>query len=37
MRTTRTSSFSHSGLIEQLEYEGFTHAQAGYGVNQTGL
>lgn len=27
-------SFSRSGLIEQLEYEGFTHDQAVYGVNK---
>lgn len=26
------SSFSQSGLIEQLEYEGFTQADAAYGV-----
>ena len=35
-----TSNFSRQGLIEQLESEygdGFTHAQAVYGVNQTGL
>ena len=34
------SAFSRQGLIEQLssEYgEGFTHAQAVYGVSQTGL
>ncbi len=33
-------AFSRDGLIEQLESEfgaGFTHAQAVYGVNQTGL
>lgn len=30
----RSSSFSRTGLIEQLEYEGFTHKQAVYGVNQ---
>ena len=30
-------SFSRSGLIEQLEFEGYTPAQAIYGVNQTGL
>jgi hypothetical protein len=29
--------FSRSGLIEQLEYEGFTHSQAAYGVNKVGL
>ena len=27
-------SFSKSGLIEQLEYEGFTHEQAVYGADQ---
>lgn len=31
-----TMSFSRSGLIEQLEYEGFTHSQAEYGVSQAG-
>ncbi len=29
--------FSRSGLIGQLEYEGFTTAQATYGVNAAGL
>jgi Host cell surface-exposed lipoprotein len=28
------SSFSRSGLIEQLEFEGFTHAQAVFGVQK---
>ena len=35
-----TMAFSRQGLIEQLSSsagEGFTHAQAVYGVNQTGL
>jgi hypothetical protein len=32
-----TSAFSHSGLVEQLVYEGFTTAQAEYGVSRTGL
>ena len=32
-----SSSFSRSGLIEQLEYEGYTEQQAVYGVNQAGL
>jgi len=27
------TSFSYQGLVEQLEYEGFTHAQAVYGAN----
>jgi hypothetical protein len=31
------SSFSRSGLIDQLEYEGFTPDQAEYGVNKAGL
>ncbi|MBV1728859.1 MAG: Ltp family lipoprotein [Methanobacterium sp.] len=30
------SAFSRQGLIEQLEYEGFTRQQAEYGVDQTG-
>lgn len=30
------SSFSRSGLIEQLEFEGFTSAQAVYGVTKAG-
>jgi len=32
-----TSSFSRSALINQLEYDGFTPAQAQYGVSQAGL
>ena len=35
-----TEAFSRAGLIQQLESSagsGFTHAQAVYGVNQTGL
>ena len=32
-----SSSFSHSGLVDQLEYEGFSPAQAEYGVGTTGL
>ena len=31
------SSFSRSGLIEQLMFEGYTAEQATYGVDQTGL
>jgi hypothetical protein len=31
------SAFSRSGLIDQLEYEGFSKAQAVYGVTQAGL
>jgi hypothetical protein len=30
-------AFSRSGLIDQLEFEGFTPAQAEYGVGTTGL
>ena len=29
-------AFSRQGLIEQLEYEGFTHTQAVYGVDHVG-
>ncbi len=32
-----SSSFSHNGLVEQLVFEGFTQAQAEYGVSTTGL
>ena len=28
------SSFSYNGLVEQLEYEGFTSSQAEYGANK---
>lgn len=31
------SSFSRSGLIDQLLFEGFTPAQAEFGVRTTGL
>ena len=31
------STFSKSGLIDQLLFEGFTQAQAEYGVSTTGL
>lgn len=31
------TSFSHSGLVDQLLYEGFTAEQAEYGVSTTGL
>ena len=27
-------TFSRSGLIEQLEYEGYTHDEAVYGVDK---
>ena len=27
-------SFSRSGLIHQLEFDGFTHSQAAYGVSK---
>ena len=30
-------SFSHSGLVDQLVYEGFTDAQAEYGVSHNGI
>lgn len=30
------SAFSYSGLIEQLEYEGYTHEEAVYGVDNCG-
>lgn len=29
--------FSRAGLVDQLIFEGFTPAQAEYGVSQTGL
>jgi outer membrane murein-binding lipoprotein Lpp len=32
----RTMAFSRKGLIEQLEYEGFTPQQAEYGVQAVG-
>ena len=32
----RTMPFSYSGLIEQLEYEGYTHQEAVYGVDNCG-
>ncbi len=31
------SAFSRSGLIDQLEFEGFTTEQATYGVDKAGL
>jgi hypothetical protein len=31
------TAFSRRGLIEQLVYDGFTQAQAEYGVSTTGL
>ena len=31
------AAFSRSGLIGQLKYEGFTSAQAKYGVKKAGL
>lgn len=31
------SSFSHSGPVMQLVYDGFTQAQAEFGVGTTGL
>ena len=33
----RSSAFSYTGLIDQLEYNGFTYEQAVYGVDQAGL
>jgi len=32
----RAMSFSYSGLVEQLEYEGYTHQEAVYGVDNCG-
>jgi len=32
----RTMAFSRDGLIKQLEYEGFSHQEAVYGVDQSG-
>ncbi|MBP3894116.1 MAG: Ltp family lipoprotein [Atopobiaceae bacterium] len=32
----RTTSFSHDGLVEQLEYEGFSHEDAVYGADACG-
>lgn len=29
-------AFSHDGLIQQLEYEGFTASQAEYGASANG-
>ncbi len=33
----QSQAFSRSGLIGQLEYDGFTAAQATFGVNKVGL
>ena len=33
----KVSSFSRIGLIDQLVFEGYTQAQAEYGVSTTGL
>ena len=30
------SAFSYSGLVKQLEFEGFTHQEAVYGVDNSG-
>jgi len=30
------TAFSYSGLVEQLEYEGYTHEEAVYGVDKCG-
>ena len=32
----KSSAFSRSGLVDQLEYEGFTRQEAEYGVGQSG-
>lgn len=32
----RSSSFSYKGLIEQLEYEGYTYSEAKYGADNCG-
>ena len=32
----RTTSFSHDGLVKQLEYEGFSHEDATYGADACG-
>ena len=32
-----TGSFSHSALVTQLVFEGYTRAQAEYGVKKVGL
>ena len=32
----RTMPFSYSGLVNQLEFEGYTHAEAVYGVDRCG-
>ena len=29
-------AFSHSGLVKQLEYEGYTHTEAVYGADHCG-
>lgn len=31
------SHFSHAGLVQQLEFEGYTRQQAEYGVSRAGL
>jgi hypothetical protein len=31
------TSFSRSGLVQQLKFEGFTASQAEYGAKSTGL
>ena len=33
----KSSDFTRTRLIDQLEYTGFTHEQAVYGVEQAGL
>lgn len=36
MSYLRYSSFSYNGLVEQLEYEGFSHEDAVYAVDNCG-
>ena len=31
-----STAFSYSGLVEQLEYEGFSHTEAVYGADHCG-
>ncbi len=34
---SKCRAYSHEGLVEQLEYEGYTASQAEYGVAGAGL
>ncbi len=36
LRYLESSAFSHDGLVEQLEYEGFSHTEALYGADNCG-